>query len=503
MSRSSGGCVAVEGCTVGFCASPGGAFDGQAMCLVLDMSKAGDVSGACDFCAIHLNTSTRHSLVPGSAPRTLMLAEDVPHLVPNSWMHIVVQYAIDLIRQAEPLHKNPVFCVTLSLWVGGECIGEEIKLGRSQLPFLPYDEIYTNKVGVAVYGKTRMLVKSFRISPSTAPQEKRGTLQPLLFESEFSKIQHLMTEGESGGCDGQEAELTRVVEREMLSPSTGISFKDIVALASAKDLLTEAVLLPLQVPELLTGLLEPAKGVLLFGPPGTGKTLLASAVASLAEVSFFRCSPATLTSKWRGDSEKLVRALFKTARARAPSVLFFDEADALCSQRGREDEHEASRRFKAELLQQIDVLWSGPRNCSHWPPLDKPGRPAAASAPTLTSRVVVVAATNAPWDLDEALRRRLEKRVDGSVDLELLARRTQGFSCSDIKSLCREAAMQPVRRLLKATPLEAIQRALLQPEARQPVTAADFEFALRNTRPSVSEEAALRHAKWNATFGSA
>merc|ERR1719487_2020657 len=185
-----------------------------------------------------------------------------------------------------------------------------------------------------------------------------------------------------------------MIERDIVVHSLDVSFDDIGGLADAKRAMNEAVILPLLIPEFFTGLRKPWKGVLLFGPPGTGKTMLAKAVASCAEnITFFNCSSATLTSKWRGESEKLLRALFATARARVPSILFFDEIDSLLSHRGSSAEHEASRRFKSEFLIHMDGLLSDSRQ--------------EASQ----GHLLVLATSNAPWDLDEALRRRLEKRI--------------------------------------------------------------------------------------------
>lgn len=190
----------------------------------------------------------------------------------------------------------------------------------------------------------------------------------------------------------------RQILNDVIVRGDDVHWDDIAGLETAKNALKEAVVYPFLRPELFRGLREPARGMLLFGPPGTGKTMLARAVATESKSTFFSVSSSTLTSKWHGESEKLVRALFGLAKALAPSIIFVDEIDSLLSMRSSGTEHEASRRSKTEFL----IQWSDLQR-------------AAAGAPNSSSsgdasRVLVLAATNLPWDIDEAARRRFVRR---------------------------------------------------------------------------------------------
>ena len=116
-----------------------------------------------------------------------------------------------------------------------------------------------------------------------------------------------------------------------------MKFDDIVGLENPKNIVHEALLLPMKYPQYFTGLLEPWKGILLFGPPGTGKTLWAKAVASELRCTFFNISASTIVSKWRGDSEKIIKVLFDLARHYQPSTIFLDEIDSIMSKRNSMD----------------------------------------------------------------------------------------------------------------------------------------------------------------------
>lgn len=230
-----------------------------------------------------------------------------------------------------------------------------------------------------------------------------------------------------------------------------IQWSDVAGLEGAKEALKEAVILPIRFPHLFTGKRIPWKGILLFGPPGTGKSYLAKAVATEANNStFFSVSSSDLVSKWLGESERLVKTLFEMARQHKPSIIFVDEVDSLCSSRS-DNESESARRIKTEFLVQMQGVGN-----------DNDG-------------ILVLGATNIPWVLDAAIRRRFEKRIYiplpeeharlemfklhlGNTfhelqehDFKTLASKTEGYSGADISIVVRDALMQPVRKVQTAT----------------------------------------------------
>mmetsp|Transcript_20883 Transcript_20883/g.30051 ORF Transcript_20883/g.30051 Transcript_20883/m.30051 type:complete len:524 (-) Transcript_20883:94-1665(-) len=308
----------------------------------------------------------------------------------------------------------------------------------------------------------------------------------------------------SEGLQHFEKHLIDRLEAEILQenrPGSQVTFKDIAGLDFAKKCVQELICWPMLRPDIFTGLRSLPKGLLLFGPPGTGKTLIGKAIAHQAGATFFSISASSLTSKWVGESESAVRALFALAVVHQPSVVFIDEVDSLLTQRSS-DESEASRRIKTEFLVQLD-----------------------GAGTSTDARVVVIGATNRPDELDDAARRRFVKRLyiplpdeegrrqllhrllleDGSrvhtnmgpVDIDLIVGRTKGFSGADVRSLCTEAAMGPVREIASSN----VELHRIVAADVPPVSARHFEEALDVVSPSVSVKDLEKYIRWNTEFG--
>ncbi|MFX1375265.1 MAG: AAA family ATPase [Promethearchaeota archaeon] len=306
------------------------------------------------------------------------------------------------------------------------------------------------------------------------------------------------TDTETGAVSSEEQELIDMISGTIVTESPKVNWEDIAGLENVKQALREAIVLPIAKPELFTGARRPWSGILLFGPPGCGKTLLAKAAATECNATFFSASSADLLSKWLGESEKLISSLFKVARLKAPSLIFMDEIDSVATKRGEGTESGGERRVKTQLLSEIQGLKS-----TH----DKP--------------LLVLGATNRPWDIDNAMLSRFEKRVHvplpdlkaragifkihtEGVDTALtdedfieLAVRTDGYSGRDIANVCREVIMLPIRELDMSGLLETSDKEV----SVRDINIKDFKKTLKKVKPMTNKVILKQYNDWAEEFG--
>lgn len=367
--------------------------------------------------------------------------------------------------------------------------------------------------------------------------ERAEQLKDYIKKKESAPPAKPVKESDSKGSESEDEDSEKKKFKNQLSGAIvmekpNVKWNDVAGLEGAKEALKEAVILPIKFPHLFTGKRTPWRGILLFGPPGTGKSYLAKAVATEANNStFFSISSSDLVSKWLGESEKLVKNLFSLAREHKPSIIFIDEIDSLCGSRS-ENESEAARRIKTEFLVQMQGVGNN------------------------NDGILVLGATNIPWTLDSAIRRRFEKRIYiplpeeharsfmfklhlGSTpnsmteeDFVTLGKKTEGYSGADISIIVRDALMQPVRKVQTATHFKRVRGStfnnpgvvvedLLTPcspgdpnavamtwvdvpgdKLLEPVVSTpDMLRSLSNTKPTVNEEDLEKLQKFTDDFG--
>lgn len=343
-------------------------------------------------------------------------------------------------------------------------------------------------------------------SVPTTPKIGQKSLEPTRSHSREaspldSRLKHIMET-----LQGVDVTACQQIINDIMVSKSHIYWDDIAGLQKAKNSLKEAVVYPFLRPDLFKGLREPIRGMLLFGPPGTGKTMIAKAIATESKSTFFSISASSLLSKYLGESEKLVRALFYLAKRMAPSIIFIDEIDSLLGDRS-DNANESSRRIKTELL----IQWSELSSAT--------AREDKNNELALDNRVLVLSATNLPWIIDEAARRRFTRRLYITLpdtetrlyhlkklmsrqknnlseeDFNKIASMIDGYSGSDITALAKEAAMEPIRDLgddLMNINFENV----------RPVELSDFRQAMATVKMSVSQESLKRYEEWADLYGS-
>lgn len=369
--------------------------------------------------------------------------------------------------------------------------------GASSNQFKPVNATQEEPPSVPAFKSARTIIDpNAKIggSNNNAPAPKKKASGESGLSERHAKYAYVLDDERIKGIDSN---LVGRILDELIVDCKDVTWESIAGLKDVKSRIQEMVVLPMLRPDLFTGIRAPGKGLLLFGPPGTGKTMIGKCIASQSQATFFNISSASLTSKWVGEGEKMVKAMFVIARIMAPTVIFMDEIDSLLLARSDSD-HESSRRMKTEFLLQFDGCGTDDEE-----------------------RLLIVGATNRPEGLDEAARRRFTKRLyiplpdqparigisralvaDVKADLseadyEKIATMTEGYSGSDMKRVCGEASMIALREEI------AVQGDLKQvnKESIRPLKLSDFEKAVRAVKTSVAQAEIVRYEKFNEEFG--
>lgn len=343
------------------------------------------------------------------------------------------------------------------------------------------------------YGLNKVYVQR-----AIAYQERIKVLQGAVSPMEMNQAANEGGEGGSGGATMEGGNGGNGIARNeelVITEKPKVNWDEVVGLDVAKKAVKEAIVYPVQRPDLFP--LGWPRGILLFGPPGCGKTLLAAAVATEIEANFYSIDAASIMSKWLGEAEQNVAKLFGSARKSSndgkPAIVFVDELDSLMGAHTNEVGGEI--RVRNQFLKEMDGI------------MDK-GK---------ALHVYVIGATNKPWDLDWAFIRRFQKRIlvpladhatrlnmlrlyssnlqiARDVDLDELARLSEGFSGSDIRDVCQSAQLKLIGEFFESG------KAMDREAKPRPLTMADFRQILEERKPSVSLDMLTAYSRWFEAF---
>jgi len=336
------------------------------------------------------------------------------------------------------------------------------------------------------YGLNKVYVQR-----AIAYQERIKALQGAVMHIETRPV-----EGNNGDGTGKTTEGGRSSYEELImTEKPSVKWEEVVGLDPAKKAVKEAIVYPVQRPDLFP--LGWPRGILLFGPPGCGKTLLAAAVATEIDATFFSIDAASIMSKWLGEGEQNVAKLFgsvrKSAIERKPSIVFIDELDSLMGK--HQNEVGGEIRVRNQFLKEMDGIVDKGKNL----------------------HVYVIGATNKPWDLDWGFIRRFQKRIlvplpdhhtrlmmfklhttnlalVADVDLHELARLSEGFSGSDIRDVCQSAQLKLIGEFFETGQAN---NKLAKPRS---LTMEDFRQTLEERKPSVSLDMLSLYTRWSEAF---